>query len=78
MACLVFGAVALGSGTALATIERVSRPIGGATPDAPSFNPRTNGDGSQVVFLSAAANLVANDRNGHADIFVFDRNAGSI
>jgi Tol biopolymer transport system component len=58
------------------TIERISVAIGGL-PDAPSFNARTSGDGSLVVFLSAASNLVPNDINGHADIFVFDRSSGS-
>lgn len=57
-------------------IERVSTAIGGVAPDAPSLQPRTNGDGTLVVFLSAATNLVPDDRNGRADVFVFDRLTG--
>ena len=36
------------------------------------FAPRISADGRYVVFYSAATNLVANDANGHQDIFIRD------
>ena len=41
-----------------------------------SSHPSVSGDGRFITFLSAADNLVANDTNGVADIFVRDRLSG--
>jgi Tol biopolymer transport system component len=62
--------------TGAQTIERLSTTNSGAQPDGASLHARSNADGSLVVFLSSASNLVPNDRNGRADIFVLDRLAG--
>jgi Tol biopolymer transport system component len=43
---------------------------------ADTFGLGMSGDGEQVVFGSAAPNLVPGDRNGAADVFVRDRRAG--
>src|SRR5206468_1205887 len=37
-----------------------------------------SGDGSKIVFVSAADNLVAGDTNGVSDVFVADRATGAI
>ena len=42
-----------------------------------SSHPSVSGDGRFVAFLSAADNLVANDTNGAADVFVRDRLMGT-
>jgi Tol biopolymer transport system component len=42
---------------------------GGALGDGDSTNPQISGDGSVVVFQSAATNLVTGDANGKLDIF---------
>jgi Tol biopolymer transport system component len=42
----------------------------GAAADAVAELPSINGDGSMIAFTSAAANLVPNDFNGSADVFV--------
>src|SRR5688572_24361555 len=42
-----------------------------------SFSGHPNGDGTKVVFMSTATNLVTGDRNGVADIFLRDRSAGT-
>jgi Tol biopolymer transport system component len=48
----------------------VSRPPGGGVSDGPSGGPGLAGDGSAVVFVSDAANLVGDDTNGTSDAFV--------
>lgn len=54
------------------TTRRVTHARDGGEPDGPSFHPVLSGDGRTVVFASAAANLVAGDRNGAEDVFVRD------
>ncbi len=59
--------------------------VGGTTerlcnvqPNGPSSHPTINEDGSVVAFSSAATNLVSGDTNGRLDIFVCDRNRGTL
>jgi TolB protein len=56
----------------LVTGERrlVSAPPDGGGADGPSSAPAISEDGQTVAFVSQATNLVANDANGVADIFV--------
>ena len=42
----------------------------------PSSAPSISGDGKLVVFVSAAANLVAGDTNDRSDVFVRNMQAG--
>jgi Tol biopolymer transport system component len=57
--------------------SRASVSSAGAESDGPSEKPSISADGSVVAFPSTATNLVAGDRNGHQDIFVRDRLAGT-
>ena len=59
------------------TTERVSVTDGGAQADGYSYLPALSADGRYVAFTSGAANLVPNDTNTVADIFVRDRQAGT-
>jgi len=61
-------------GTGLTT--RVSVDSAGVQGNGFSGYPSISGDGRLVVFQSVASNLVANDINGVADIFVHDRQTG--
>jgi len=54
---------------AAGTTIKVSRAAGGGQANGISFNPTISANGRYVAFLSAAANLVANDGNGFADVF---------
>jgi len=53
--------------------ERVSVSSSGEEANSNSFEPSISGDGRYVAFVSISTNLVANDTNGYADIFVHDR-----
>jgi len=53
--------------------ERVSIGSRGAQADGNSWYPSISADGRFVAFTSGAANLVAGDTNGAADIFIRDR-----
>lgn len=44
----------------------------GAAGNAPSSQPRIDGDGTLAAFVSAASDLVADDRNDLNDVFLFD------
>ncbi|WP_328989193.1 hypothetical protein OG394_23470 [Kribbella sp. NBC_01245] len=59
-----------------ATTTLVSKGIGGPA-NSGSGLPYISGDGRFVGFISAASNLVPNDTNGSADVFVYDRVTGS-
>lgn len=72
LACLLAG---LAAGN---TTELVSRSESGDPGNAPSSAPRVSADGRWTVFVSAASNLVPNDTNGVADVFVADRLAGTL
>jgi hypothetical protein len=53
--------------------ERVSIASDGKQANGSSLGPSLSADGRYVVFSSDAPNLVANDQNGYADVFVHDR-----
>lgn len=53
--------------------ERVSVASDGAEGNSWSLNPSISGDGRFIAFYSGANNLVSNDYNSLADIFVHDR-----
>lgn len=55
------------------TTTRVSVSSGGVQGNGTSAVASLSGDGHYVAFLSYATNLVPNDTNGQADIFVHDR-----
>ncbi len=57
-------------------IERVSIDSSGVEGNGGSFTPALSSDGQIVAFQSFATNLVTNDTNAHADIFVHDRATG--
>lgn len=57
-------------------ITRVSVDASGAEADGNSSHPSISGDGRYVAFHSEAGNLVPNDVNGAADVFVHDRQTG--
>jgi len=58
--------------------ERVSTSASGAQANDTSVGPSISSDGRYVVFLSKAASLVTGDTNGNYDVFVKDRQTGSI
>ena len=57
--------------------ERVSVATGGAQANGPSLSPSLSRDGRYVAFQSQATNLVPNDGNNVADVFVHDRVTGT-
>jgi Tol biopolymer transport system component len=59
--------------TATGEMERVSVSSDGAEADGLSEHHGISGDGRFVAFSSDATNLVSNDGNGFADIFIRDR-----
>src|SRR6266511_3924965 len=54
-------------------ITLVSRSTTGVLPNADCTDVRLSGDGHFVVFVTSARNLIVNDNNGAADVFLFDR-----
>ncbi len=60
------------------TVQRVSIDSGGTQANGPSSSPAVSADGKYIAFESDANNLVADDTNGATDVFVFDRDTGSI
>jgi hypothetical protein len=50
-------------------VVRLSRTVDGEQPNGDSIEPTISGDGSTIVYGSAADNLTANDDNGVEDIF---------
>lgn len=61
--------------TATGTTSRVSITDGGGEANGTSWLPDISGGGEHIVFVSLATNLVANDNNGYADVFL--RNTGT-
>jgi len=59
------------------TTERVSVSSAGAQGNFQSIGHSISADGRYVAFASFATNLVANDTNGMADVFVRDRQNGT-
>ena len=60
------------------TIDEVSLTPGGAAGNGNSDFPSISRDGSVVAFTSQASDLVADDNNGHGDVFVLDAATGEI
>jgi Tol biopolymer transport system component len=54
----------------LGTQRRVSSTLGDGNSNNTSDTPRISGDGSRVLFASAATNLVSGDTNGRVDLFL--------
>ena len=61
-----------------ATTARVSLATDGTQGTGSSYGPSISSDGRFVVFHSFAADLVADDTNGTADVFVYDRQTRAI
>lgn len=59
-------------------IVRVSERAGGGAVDGGSFNPTVSFDGRYVTFASEATNFVDDDQNGVVDVFVVDRETGTV
>jgi Tol biopolymer transport system component len=59
------------------TRSMISR-SGASSGNGDSANADISSDGNLVVFASAASNLVADDINGHSDIFVYNRALSSL
>lgn len=57
--------------------ERVSVSTAGAAADGASGSPAVSADGQRVAFVSVASNLVSDDTNEAADVFVHDRASGA-
>lgn len=60
----------------LGRTTRLSVDSAGTQANGASIDPTISGDGRWVAFFSVATNLVANDTNGFADVFVHDRETG--
>jgi Tol biopolymer transport system component len=58
------------------TTRLVSVASDGPQADGPSFTPSISADGDVIAFRSDATNLVANDTEGHADVFVHTMSTG--
>lgn len=56
--------------------RRISRHSDGTAGNGSSSSARTSADGRFVAFRSNATNLVGNDANGKADVFIHDRATG--
>jgi Tol biopolymer transport system component len=61
----------------LNTTARVSVALAGAPTNGDSNKPSISGDGNFVAFHSVATNLAAGDINGVADVFLYNRTAGT-
>ena len=59
-------------------VTRISADLGGIQGDGQSLAPVFSPDGTKVAFGSEAANLVLNDTNGVADIFIKDLVTGAV
>jgi Tol biopolymer transport system component len=57
--------------------ERVSGASGGGEGNGASFDPVISANGRYVTYYSTASNLVSDDTNGTADVFIFDRKTGA-
>ena len=59
-------------------VELVSHSASGGQADAPCSQPVISGDGRFVVFVSAATNLVPGTTTGLEEIYLYDRDDGSL
>jgi Tol biopolymer transport system component len=57
---------------------RVTIALNRATPNGNSSLPSISADGRHVVFMSDASNLLVGDDNGTADVFLYDREKGTL
>ncbi|MEM7113573.1 MAG: choice-of-anchor Q domain-containing protein [Chloroflexota bacterium] len=55
------------------SVQRASSSSGGEQGNQNSSDADISSDGRYVVFASSASNLVSEDTNGYADVFVYDR-----
>lgn len=62
---------------AFGPITQISLGLAGAQPNSDSSSPVVNADGSAIAFISSADNLVDNDNNSAADVFIVDRRDGT-
>ncbi|MDJ0654044.1 MAG: hypothetical protein QNJ40_07825 [Xanthomonadales bacterium] len=62
----------------IAAVERVSRDSSGNSVDGDSLSGSLSDDGRYVAFFSYTNELVPNDLNGHEDVFLKDRDTGTI
>ncbi|MDV6031969.1 MAG: hypothetical protein F9B45_18140 [Phycisphaera sp. RhM] len=60
------------------TTERLTIGFDGSQPNGSSFAPSISGDGRYVTFESRSTNLVSAPSSGNADVFVADRESGTI
>ena len=77
--CMVFTVSLLTAGEVIAAqgeTTRVSVDSAGVEGNSYSYGPSISSDGRYVAFWSQASNLVPNDTNGAADVFVHDRQTG--
>src|SRR5690606_3362616 len=58
-------------------VDRVSEPLPDTGNGGDSLVPSPSSDGRYVAFYSFASDLVDNDTNGRADVFVHDRRTGT-
>ena len=65
-----------GTGTSAEVTALMSIASDGTHGNGASFNPTISADGTTVAFASFATNLVPNDTNDAADVFVHDRHTG--
>lgn len=79
-AWLVGPAIAAVAAAACAPMPPAPAPLINLTNGAngESFDPSVSDSGRFIVFTSEASNLVPNDTNGRADVFLADRNTGKI
>jgi Tol biopolymer transport system component len=63
---------------ATGAVERVSTSSAGVEANAQSSFASFSPDGTKVLFVSNASNLVANDTNGAADVFIKDLATGEV
>ena len=73
----ILAAAFLGALAPAAAVERISVATGGGQGNSQSRFAAISGNGRYVVFTSDATNLVANDTNAAADVFLRDRALGT-
>jgi len=60
------------------SLVRASTSANGDQANGPSYSPVLSADGTKLIFVSEADNLVPDDNNGKADVFFKDLNTGTI
>lgn len=59
-------------------VERMSESDDGTPGNGISTDPKISADGRHIAFSSESTNLISGDSNGDIDVFVRDRNSGTI